>query len=773
MHRLLWYYTFNLPKEKCVILIDRIRIVAKYMFIIFTVFFVAFVPKAAHAATGKSEHVIILVVDQIGLNDLCDKKLSNFYYLVNNGAIALMNNSTGGDQIPDDAFVTINASSRAIGGPLASQSFNADEYVNGKTAADLYLRRYDATHISPQNVINLCAPKIQLMNKDRHYIVYIGALGDELHKAGLKTSVLGNSDSSSEDAVFPYYIRERQAATMLMDSQGVVDYGDVSGNIVINDNKSPFGIRTDNEKLIKSFIENYQRSSVIVINYGDTARAVAYAQAVSDKKAEAMMETALNHADTFLGRLLKNIDLGKDRLLIVVPDPSPANKRNGNTLTPVLMIGSGVEKGLLTSGTTNRPGIVTNLDVAPSVLALWNIDKSPEMFGQDMRTVKTDLHTQMNYLRDLQAKLVQNSLRRVPLLSTVAYYILVVLALSLLMFILRLFNVGFSRLLKKILLGNYLAAVNLPSSILMMGVLGALTLFESYMAMIVMTLLLTCLLYPLYKKYTVVHYVLAVCLLFDLVLFIDLFRGANIILFSPLGYDPQYGARFYGIGNELMGAVIGATTLGLAAFTDIKKFRGQYVLVGIAMVFILLVMVFPGLGSKAGASISVTAAFITLFWLLLGLRAGKKQIFAIVGSILLVLAFIAIVDSAGTPHTHIGRAVQEIQVGGWGTFYDIIQRKLAMNFRLMRNSYWSGMLVESLFIMLLMFRFRLKFLEHIREKTPNTLKGCFAALLGATVALLTNDAGIIAAATAVIYPIFCLLLLNLLPVDGMTKSKKI
>lgn len=135
----------------------------------------------------------------------------------------------------------------------------------------------------------------------------------------------------------------------------------------------------------------------------------------------------------------------------------------------------------------------------------------------------------------------------------------------------------------------------------------------------------------------------------------------------------------------------------------------------------------------------------------------------VAAAVLFVMIFISIADSLSGPRTHIGRAVLAIQTGGIGSMFDIIIRKLQMDFRLMRYSYWSGMLVTSIFLMLLMFKFRLNFLEHIRNKTPNTLNGCYAALFGAAVALFTNDAGIIAAATAVIYPVSILLLLNMVP----------
>ncbi|AEG58778.1 hypothetical protein [Desulforamulus ruminis] len=725
----------------------------------------------AYAQTGPTRHFIILVVDQISLNNLDHPDLAHFQALIQkNGAIGLMNTTTGGSQTADNAFTTIGSGSRAIGSPGAAQSFNTRETINGQLVADIYQRRNNIRDIHAYQVVNLSAEQMKNMNKDKHYEVRIGALGDALHEAGLKTAVLGNSDLPSEETNLPRYTYGRQAAALLMDGNGRVDYGVVSGDILTADRQAPFGIRTDEEKLLKLLKQYYTQSPVLVVDFGDTSRAAAYSSSISKPMAERQLYSALHRADHFLGELLQVINLEQDYLMVLTPTPSEANKAQGNTLTPLIFAGPGIEKGLLTSGTTHRPGIVTNTDVAATVLHSLGLAVSEEMIGQPMKGISAETGSYLQYLSQAQEKLVQNTLRRVPVLSTVASYILGVLALSLVMFILRLFNHDYSRILKKILLYNYLAILTLPLGLLAMAGLGALTVAQSFMALILITFVLTVLLHRLARNKSLSHAMVAVCAAFIALLFTDLFLGANLILNSPLGYDPQYGARFYGIGNELMGAVIGAATLGAAAFMNIKQFKGRLVLVAAMMLGVLFVMVYPGLGSKGGASISVTAAFVTLLWLSLGLPTGKKQLFMVAASVLAVMLFISLADFLGGSRTHIGRAVQEIQTGGLSSMLDIIIRKLEMDFRLMRYSYWSGMLVASIFLMLLMFKFQFDFLEHIRKRTPDILNGCYAALFGAAVALFTNDAGIIAAATAIIYPIFTLLLLNLVPSDKTSQN---
>jgi len=731
-----------------------------YIFLLSLICCLLSLPQPSIAGTTEPGHFIIVVVDQIGFSDLNDPSLENFNYLIKNGAIALMNNRTGGATISDNTFTTIGASSRAVGYPAAAQAFNVRDVVNNNAVQDIYFRRNGPLSMSPQNIVNLNTEQIKTLNRDYHYNVQIGALGSRLNSAKINAAIIGNADVPPEDSGFSGYTYGRQAVTMIMNNNGVVDYGDISGDLITSDKNAPFGVRTDENKLFSRFIENYQRCRVIVIDFGDTTRAAMYTEKANEKVADKHTKNAIKRADSFIGQLLQNVDLRRDCIALVVPTPSISNRNLDNTMTPIVMAGRGIGQGLLTSSTTHRTGIIANIDLAPTILHFYGIDKTETMYGQEITSVPSG--NQIGYLGDVENKLVNNTLRRLPMLSTIAYYIMAVLTLSLTVFILHLFSVGTSKTVKKLLLANYLAIFSLPLALLLLAALGALTVPESFAGLVAIVLLITGLFYPLYKKYNILYYISGICLSFIAVLFADLFTGANLIVTSPLGYDPQYGARFYGIGNEFMGAVLGASTLGIATFMDIKKFKGRLPLASVIMLGVLFVLVYPGLGSKAGASISVTAAFVTLLWLLSGYRTGKKQVLIIIIAVLLVLATISLIDSVGVPRTHIGRAIKEFQTGSWENIYNIIIRKIEMNFRLMRYSYWSGVLIVSLFLMLLMFKFKLNFLDNIRKTAPQTLSGCCAALLGAAVALFTNDAGIVAAATAVIYPVFCLLSLNLL-----------
>ena len=61
-------------------------------------------------------------------------------------------------------------------------------------------------------------------------------------------------------------------------------------------------------------------------------------------------------------------------------------------------------------------------------------------------------------------------------------------------------------------------------------------------------------------------------------LVIDVLRDARLMKVSVLGYDPISGARYYGLGNEYMGVLVGSAILGVVAlftlwYTSVNSWR--------------------------------------------------------------------------------------------------------------------------------------------------------------------------------------------------------
>ena len=140
---------------------------------------------------------------------------------------------------------------------------------------------------------------------------------------------------------------------------------------------------------------------------------------------------------------------------------------------------------------------------------------------------------------------------------------------------------------------------------------------------------------------------------------LDTIFGWGMVAHSALSGYYDSGIRFYGIGNEYMGLLIGAALMSVP-----KKWLG---LVGTGIVLLLGL---PMLGANAGGAMAACVAF---FPPLKGKR--WRVLFPF-----LVVAALALLDRVqpGAVQSHIGQAAGK-GASAWG---EIILRKLAMNARL-------------------------------------------------------------------------------------------
>jgi hypothetical protein len=90
----------------------------------------------------------------------------------------------------------------------------------------------------------------------------------------------------------------------------------------------------------------------------------------------------------------------------------------------------------------------------------------------------------------------------------------------------------------------------------------------------------------------------------------------------------------------------------------------------------------------------------------------------------------------------------------------MIVRKLLMNWHLLGVSAWSRVFITALLVLaVLMIRPR-GFFHRLQNSFPRWMGGFSAIVLGAFVALLFNDSGIVAAATMIAYIVVPLLLIR-------------
>jgi len=246
------------------------------------------------------------------------------------------------------------------------------------------------------------------------------------------------------------------------------------------------------------------------------------------------------------------------------------------------------------------------------------------------------------------------------------------------------------------------------------------------------------------------------CLTITVLLVIDQFTGARLAAGSPLGYDIISGARFYGMGNEYMGILIGAVCTGTGIVCEKWRKKNAPGLLWPAaplLVLPLVILAHPALGANVGGTVSAIAAmaaFIMLSW------KKKIQLKHLIGAGAVAAAFLLILflyDStrAVDSQSHMGQTVSLVRENGILELFYIAKRKIEMNIKLFRYTIWTRVFLLSLLsVVILLFR-PVGIFRDVARKTPLFVRGITSGVVGCIAALLANDSGIVAAGTSMIY----------------------
>lgn len=701
-------------------------------------------------STPEMGKTFLVVIDRIGVSDLLKADTPHMDFLMEMGGTALMTTNTGGSRSQRDAYLTMGAGTRVAASDKSPLGFQVDEAFQGNLAGDLYLQ-ITGVHPPKGAVINLGFAQAVRINSQRPYTVTIGALGTTLRTAGVRSAVIGNCDTPGEN--------KRYLVSFMMDDQGMVPKGHVDKSLLITDYSRPFGIRTDYDKLMQAVDELWGTTDVFAIQLGDTSRAEDFRYEATDSMNEQYKRTAIEESDAFIGNLIPRLNWERDRILIVTPLGSARDLAENNRLTPVIMAGKGFSKGLLSSGSTKRAGIITNLDIGATILNGYQIPRYGGQLGS--RVFSTTRSMDIQELLDYNIRLKEVSNQRTPLLRSYVVVLVILLASSLLSIFF------FRKFLSQV--GVFLQFVMaVPIAYLLLPFFHQPTFIGSLILSWILAMVIAGLI-GIWKRNTFLQ-IGALCTAIALLLIVDQLTGAHLIPFSPLGYDIISGARFYGIGNEYMGVLIGAvcTATGVACEIWGKKDKPE------SMWFIfpiftlcLVVLAHPQLGANVGGTISVLAAFacFVVFNWQRKIRLRHVVTAGAVAALFVTVLFLFDNSRPVDSQSHMGQTISLIRENGIWELFLIAKRKIEMNIKLFRYTIWTRVFLLSLIsIVLLLFR-PVGIFRDIAQNNPYFVKGITAGVIGCITALFVNDSGIVAAGTSMIFlaPPALLVVMNHLP----------
>ena len=102
--------------------------------------------------------------------------------------------------------------------------------------------------------------------------------------------------------------------------------------------------------------------------------------------------------------------------------------------------------------------------------------------------------------------------------------------------------------------------------------------------------------------------------------------------------------------------------------------------------------------------------------------------------------------------SHFGQFALAVQTSGLTAVKEVVVRKLAMNYKLIKYTIWTRVLLCSLLALGILFYRPVGIFRRLLTKNPAIAAGLAGGVLGAFTALIFNDSGIVAAATAIIFP---------------------
>ena len=579
-------------------------------------------PQEKPSPAGRAEsQIILLVLDKLTLQDLLCAAGPELTSILEKGAVALMNVNTASAPGTEGGYLTMGAGTRLRGNWAVRRAFNKDEQLSRETVEVLYRRHTGKTEPPPGDVLHPYSGVLQRLNEGVLYPVCIGALGEALHAGNLAAAVLGNADTDTPN---------RQAVAIAMDREGMVRYGDVGSGLLREKVDFPFGCGSDHLAYLEVFKSLQQKAAFFVVEWGDTSRLDSYLEHLPTERRTELLQAAFQELDLFLKGIKPyvNEDAG---LLIVSPSPPRAAFAGGQRLTPVVYYRPGLDGGgILVSPATRRPGIITNLDIAPSILHHLGLESPPFFFGAPLQVMPAADHLQRILTLSENTARLSNQRPGVIKGYILAQIILLLGGLAGLLYRFR---------PAKVLRSGLYALLFFPPALLLGPVLPfypAASLSVNVFALLGLTVLLTFVARLLFKELLPL-FAFTGLLVFGL-LAADLCAGAYLNSQSFLGYDPVGGARFYGLGNEYMGIMIGALILGfgsLYSFTFRKEeicfagFRlsgrkGLFFMAWLFIVlsfFVLYLLASPLYGANFGGAVTAGVAFsVTLGGMLVLLR---------------------------------------------------------------------------------------------------------------------------------------------------------
>jgi len=433
-----------------------------------------------------------------------------------------------------------------------------------------------------------------------------------------------------------------------------------------------------------------------------------------------------------------SLDFSRDLLIVLAPTTPPYPEKNRRAMAPVVVVGPGFGPGLLTSASTHQPGIISNTDIAPTILRFFGLDVPDAMTGHPLRGTASRDHVAALSRLDRATRTTWASRR--PLIAAGVVWDGLALVLGALALTLGLDAGG--------RLGRFVRAALLLGLALPLGYLlqPAAPLSRAAAAVIVVFGWAAFAAWAAGRLPPSPLRVGVICAATALGLAAATATGSSLLWRSALGYEFMYGGRFYGIDNDLMliWVACAAAASGVAADLWPGAAARRWLVAAWAATVLLIGAPFAGANWGGGVTAAVTGAAV---YLALG-PFRRRRLLGAAALLVAGLGFVLALHLLPGAQTHITEAIRLAAERGWGPLGAAVQRKWAANAQFVRSA--PTLLAPAAALLVALFvtarptrRWRAVFAAH-----PGTRAGLLAGMIGVAAGGLLNDSGALSVACA-------------------------
>jgi len=693
-------------------------------------------------ATGQAfKNVLIIDIPRLTFSDITSEYpvLNRLVHESATGIMALPNVEV---KTPDKTYLELNSGTPVKTTSDAMVFFQVHDVYRGMPVGTLY-RTLTGVEPPAEGAVNLGFSKLVQLNLPNKANQSLGLVGKLLHQKGYKTIVAGNADADRDNF-------NRIGTALLMDDQGTVDQASIGWETVAEDFNFVFGIKTATSYLLNVWEKHSNEAAVTHFILGDLERINKFSNYLPGPRLEYHRKKVLRQYEEFFEGLLSRIDFNRT-LLVIFSVTGPDYAKTGAKLNPVIIKTAGISGGMLYSNSTRRPGLVTGYDVMATVLEHMEI-KEGYFKGRPLKATSGNWQA----VSSMQQDLVINYDLRWPLLSVYGYGLIALVVA---------FVIGFIAFRKRITLFKWLMRIYL--FLLTFPVIFlAEALFQpvDWLAIIGFTAVGAAVLTGL--AYKVAKGDPGKALLFIsgvtvVGIIIDGLGNGYTQLYSFWGYSAVAGARFYGIGNEYMGFLLGAYIVMVTLGLDRIPCRWQKAVWPLGL-GIAVLLAYPALGANIGGGITALLGLGIANYLWLNRPVGIRQLLILAGVFSLFILGIAVSDLAMDGKvTHFGQFLKSFHEEGLDALLQLFSRKLNMNLQLIGYTPLSNVLIGMLLLVPVLYKRPPQLIAGWVNSHRRGIRGLTALSLTALIALIANDSGIVSVATMFIFGVPLLMVLIL------------